>query len=82
VSAVKELTQYRNSHQGLLPSVIDYNMLVIKHIDPWGEELRFDLKKDHGIVRSAGPDMIFETADDIAKRVNGKVEAQTSLLAL
>jgi len=29
-------------------------MLVIKHIDPWGEELRFDLKKDHGIVRSAG----------------------------
>lgn len=81
-SAIKELTQYRNSHQGFLPSVIDCNMLVIKHKDPWSEELRFDLKKDHGVVRSAGPDMIFETPDDVVTRVDGKIEAQASLLPL
>ena len=57
-------------------------MLVIKHTDPWGEELRFDLKKDHGVVRSAGPDMVFETPDDIVKRVMGKVQAEASLLPL
>ena len=62
---------------------IDYaRMLVIKHTDPWGEELRFDLKKDHGVVRSAGPDMVFETPDDIVKRVMGKVQAEASLLPL
>ena len=81
-SAIAELGQYRRSHNGFLPSVIDSNMLVIKHTDPWGEELRFDLKKDHGVVRSAGPDMVFETPDDIVKRVMGKVQAEASLLPL
>ena len=74
--------RYRRSHDGFLPSVIDSNMLVIKHTDPWGEELRFDLKKDHGVVRSAGPDMVFETPDDIVIRVKGKVQAEASLLPL
>jgi len=81
-SAIEELAQYRDSHDGFLPSVIDSNMLVIKHTDPWGEELRFDLKKDHGVVRSAGPDKVFETSDDITVRVVGKVEAEMSLLPL
>jgi len=81
-SAIAELAQYRRSHDGFLPSVIDSNMLVIKHTDPWGEELRFDLKKDHGVVRSAGPDMVFETPDDIVIRVKGKVQAEASLLPL
>ncbi len=81
-SAVRELTRHKNSHQGFLPSVIDSNMLVIKHIDPWKEELRFDLKKDHGVVRSAGPDTIFETSDDIVIRVEGKIQSQASLLEL
>jgi len=81
-SAIRELTQYRKSHQGFLPSVIDCNMLVIKHKDPWGEELRFDLKTDYGVVRSAGPDMIFETPDDVVAPIEGTVETQTALLQL
>ncbi len=81
-SAIAELEQYKRSHDGFLPSVIDSNMLVIKHKDPWGEELRFDLKKDHGVVRSAGPDMVFETRDDIVTHVDGKVQAEASLLPL
>ena len=80
--AAKELTQYRNRHQGILPSVIDSNMLVIKHRDPWGEELRFDLNQDHGVVRSAGPDMIFETSDDVVIRVDGDIEPLAPLLEL
>jgi len=81
-SAIAELEQYRRSHDGFLPSIIDSNMLVIKHTDPWGEELRFDVKRDHGIVRSAGPDMVFETSDDIFTQVTGKIEAEASLLPL
>lgn len=81
-TAIKELEQYRESHQGFLPSVIDSNMLVIKHTDPWGEELRFDLRKDDGVVRSAGPDMIFETPDDVVTPVEGEIETESALLQL
>lgn len=83
VTASRELEQYRASHNGFLPSVIDSNMLVIKHKDPWGEELRFDVNgNDASVVRSAGPDMVFETPDDLVRPVKGKVEAEASLLPL
>lgn len=45
---------------------IEANMLIIKHVDPWGESLRFELSSDDGIIRSAGPDGKFNTRDDIS----------------
>ena len=63
-----------------LPNDIDANMVVIKHIDPWGESLRFDLEVDHGVIRSAGPDKKFDTRDDVKVSIDGKATDRTTLL--
>ena len=80
--AVNELKNYRDSHDGQLPSIIDSNMLVIKHVDPWGESLRFDGHGDHGIVRSAGPDQQFESSDDVEVKVKGHTDRNGQLLPM
>jgi hypothetical protein len=80
--ASEELIEDRDKHNGELPNDIDANMIVIKHIDPWGESLRFDLEVDHGIVRSAGPDKEFDTKDDLTKTIKGKASERNTLLSL
>lgn len=80
--ATDELRTYRDSHDGQLPSIIDSNMLVIKHVDPWGESLRFDGHGDHALIRSAGPDKTFESNDDVTVRLEGKTESSNQLLPL
>jgi len=75
--ATDELVEYRNQNQGDLPNDIDANMLVIKHIDPWGESLRYDAEVDHGIVRSAGPDKEFDSNDDVITKVKGGTDRPT-----
>ena len=77
--ATDEIAEFRDGNAGELPNDIDANMLVIKHVDPWGESLRFDAEVDHALVRSAGPDRSFNTSDDVIEKVNGKTE-RTSLL--
>lgn len=80
--AAKELENYRDSHKGQLPSIIDSNMLVIKHVDPWGESLRFDGHGDHAIIRSAGPDNQFESKDDVTVKLEGQTDSGDRLLPL
>lgn len=80
--ATEELQTYRDSHNGQWPSIIDSNMLVIKHVDPWGESLRFDGHGDHAILRSAGPDKKFESTDDVTVELKGKTESSNRLLPL
>lgn len=77
--ASEELIEYRDENFGELPSDIDANMLVIKHVDPWGESLRFDAEINHGIVRSAGPDQTFDTKDDLTTKVKGNTDRQPLL---
>lgn len=72
--ATEELVEYRDLNQGDLPSDIDANMLVIKHVDPWGEVLRYDAEIGHGVVRSAGPDRKFDSKDDVVSKVKGTTE--------
>lgn len=72
--AVNELEEYREAN-GNLPDPIFGNMLTIKHVDPWGKELRFEDGLTKGLVRSAGPDQTFDTRDDITKGVEGELEA-------
>lgn len=80
--AAQELETYRARHDGQLPSIIDSNMLVIKHVDPWGESLRFDGHEDHAIIRSAGPDHKFESSDDVLVKIKGQTDPSDSLLPL
>ena len=80
--AVDELETYRDSHDGQLPSIIDSNMLVIKHVDPWGESLRFDGHGDHALIRSAGPDKKFESNDDVTVKLKGKTECGNQLISM
>ena len=80
--ATKELETYRDSHARKLPSIIDSNMLVIKHIDSWGESLRFDGHGDHAIIRSAGPDNQFESNDDVTAELKGTTDRSDRLLPM
>ena len=77
--ASAEIVQYRDSNEGEFPNDVDANMLVIKHVDPWGESLRFDAEKDFALIRSAGPDRDFDTRDDVTTKIEGKTDRKTLL---
>ncbi len=77
--AASEIAEYRDSNGGEFPNDVDANMLVIKHVDPWGESLRFDAEKDHAVIRSAGPDRNFDTPDDVTSKLDGKTDRQPLL---
>jgi hypothetical protein len=63
--AQQAIETYRAEH-GALPEGIPGNKLVVVIADAWGEALRYDV--DEGkryLIRSAGPDQQFDTADDL-----------------
>ncbi|MDG2186314.1 MAG: hypothetical protein P8K79_11610 [Mariniblastus sp.] len=78
-SAVSELEGFRDEHNGSLPEAIDGNMLVIKYMDPWDQELRYDEGIDRALVRSAGPDMRFDTDDDLTRQIKGDTDYEPLL---
>ena len=71
LDAKKELRRYRNDN-GVLPTGIDGNILLIKYSDPWGETLRFEPEEGKATVRSAGPDGKFNSTDDVVSTIKGK----------
>lgn len=76
--ASKELAEHRDANKGKFPNWVDCNMLMIKHVDPWGQSLRFDADaEDWGTLRSAGPDKEFDTKDDLTKRIDGQTDRET-----
>ena len=77
--ATAEIVEYRDNNEGEFPNDVDANMLVIKHVDTWGESLRFDAEKDHAVIRSAGPDKDFDTRDDVTTKIEGKTDRQPLL---
>jgi hypothetical protein len=77
--ATDELSEYRDYNDGELPDAIDANVLVIKHVDPWGESLRFDEEVGYAVIRSAGPDRSFDTQDDVTEKLKGTTERQAML---
>jgi hypothetical protein len=58
---------------------IEANMLIVEHIDPWGESLRFDSGPDSGLVRSAGPDKTFDSKDDIILALHPKQKSNSKV---
>lgn len=78
-TALVELVEFREGHGGQLPNWVDGNMLLLKHLDSWGESLRFDAEEEFAIIRSAGPDRQFDTDDDLTEKVLGKTDRQVLL---
>lgn len=77
--ATAELVSYSENNDGYLPTDIDACILMLKHEDAWGESLRYDEKLKHGLIRSAGPDRMFDNDDDIIESVEGKTFRQALL---
>ena len=77
--ATAELVSYSENNDGYLPTDIDACILMLKHEDAWGESLRYDEKIKQGLIRSAGPDRIFDNDDDIIESVEGKTFRQALL---
>ena len=77
--ATSDLGEYRDEHDGTLPSAIDGNVLVIKYVDPWGQELRYEELAQGGLVRSAGPDQQFDTRDDVTVTIDGESHVEPLL---
>jgi hypothetical protein len=63
---------------GQLPDGIEGNKLVIEHNDAWGQSLRYDRKDSEYLIRSAGADGQFETADDITSATNTYITPQAA----
>ena len=71
--AYDNLVEYRGQNEGRLPADIEGNMLVVSHIDPWGQALRYEPEEGFALVRSAGPDQEFLSPDDLIRKVSPKV---------
>jgi len=70
--AYDDIVEYRGQHAGQLPADIEGNMLVVSYNDPWGQALRYEPEEGFALVRSAGPDQKFLSADDLLKKVSPK----------
>ena len=79
--AERELDEFREE-AGYLPSGIDGNMLMLKHTDAWGKEIRYDAESFPASLRSAGPDQTYNTDDDVTSEVEGELEKMDATLKL
>ena len=77
--AAEEFEEYRDNHDGNLPSDMDGSALAIKHVDQWGEEVMYDVSRDAVALRSSGPDKDFFTRDDVTHQINGETETEALL---
>lgn len=78
-TAAEEFEQYRDDHDGRLPLDLQGAALAIKHVDPWGEEFRYEVEPDGATLRSAGPDGEFFSDDDVTYRMDGETDYQPLL---
>ncbi len=70
-SLSREVLSYASEGQGL-PESLDalrrFHPTAGSQPDAWGRKIRYERLSDEGFrLRSAGPDGVFETADDIVK---------------
>lgn len=67
VQARRKIEQHQ-VEQGALPDGVQGNKLILDFKDAWKHELRYDGEEGNSgkfVIRSAGPDGKFDTADDI-----------------
>ncbi len=70
-AAASQLATYAEDHGGQLPAGVEGNVMTVQFSDAWNKELRYEVGQEQAIVRSAGPDGSFETADDLLTTVAG-----------
>lgn len=76
--AEREMDEFRED-TGYLPDGIDGNMLMLKHTDAWGTEIRYDAEAVPATLRSAGPDQVYNTDDDVTSEVEGETETSAAI---
>jgi len=76
--AEREMDEFRED-TGYLPDGIDGNMLMLKHTDAWGTEIRYDAEAVPATLRSAGPDQVYNTDDDVTSEVEGETESSAAI---
>lgn len=77
--AAEEFEDFRDENSGALPDHLDGSALAIKHVDPWENELMYEIKSDSAGLRSAGPDGEFFTSDDLDYDIDGETDYQPLL---
>jgi hypothetical protein len=60
-----DVERYRAENNNVLPDGIEGNKLAVVHKDGWGTALKYETIEGGYIIRSAGPDKQFDTADDV-----------------
>ena len=78
-TAAADLEDYRDENSGQLPEAMDGNLLVIKYVDPWKTELRYEEGVDKAMIRSSGPDKVFDSSDDLFVEITGKTDVEPLL---
>lgn len=79
VYAASEFEEFRDSHEGRLPSDLDGNALALKHVDPWDQEIMYEVDTENAALRSAGPDKEFFTRDDLTYTIDGETDREPLL---
>ena len=77
--AAEEFEEFRDDHEGKLPCDLDGCALALKHVEPWKNEIMYEVDQDAAGLRSAGPDGKFFTPDDLKYRIEGETELQPLL---
>jgi hypothetical protein len=75
INAVSEIEAHAE-RTGSLPSAEEGQELLEELRDAWGNELRYEPVGDSFAIRSAGPDEVFDTDDDIVSTVHRAREAE------
>lgn len=69
-----QLIEIHRAEQGRLPDGVAGNKLLLELTDGWGGSIRYDIQDDDKtyLLRSAGPDGTFDTADDLTDKDHRK----------
>jgi len=65
IGMAEDAIEARAEESGVLPSVDEAQELIAEFEDAWGNALRYEPSGDDFTIRSAGPDGVFDTSDDI-----------------
>lgn len=77
-AAKRELSDFE-TRRGYLPDGIEGNMLMLKHSDGWGKEIRYDAETQPTVLRSAGADQQYNTSDDVIAELKGRHQADVAI---
>lgn len=67
--AKQEIEQFRLEHEGRMPEGVDGNKMIVVIEDGWHTSLGYEPDDNGYVIRSAGPDQVFDTYDDVTSRV-------------